>query len=168
MSRAGVFVAPPALVYVHTVRHCTQTVKGVREIDNDSHLTVLNQPSADPGFERLPPSPISGYSLTKEQASRGGKATAERARRAREERRMTALERINRDIEEQHERVMAVYWAAIDAGDWRAAEALLDRTYGKATQRQEIEDVTDRGLDTEADLGALEELEAEMKRRKAA
>ena len=37
-----------------------------------------------------------------------------------------------------------------------------------STQRQEIEDVTDREIATDADIEELRALEAELKRRKAA
>lgn len=57
---------------------------------------------------------------------------------------------------------------AIRDGDWRAAEALYDRVYGRAIQRQEIEDVTERSADVQADLAELERLDRELKARKAA
>ncbi|MCC6177372.1 MAG: hypothetical protein IT305_18900 [Chloroflexi bacterium] len=73
-------------------------------------------------------------------------------------------ERVERDADEIYE----AYRTAWRNGDWRAGEALLDRHLGKAVQRQEIEDVTEREIASDDDLQRLDALEAELKRRKAA
>lgn len=154
------------VAHVHTVRHCTQTVKGVREIDNDSHPAD----SADAGLDSavVCVSPLSGARLTREQSRKGGRARIAQMREQRDEARKTALQRLAEKLEAEADTILATYMAAIRDGDWRAAEALYDRVYGKATQRQEIEDVTDREIATDTDLERLEALEAELKRRKAA
>lgn len=114
------------------------------------------------------PSPKSGYALTLADVRKGRAVQAARQRERRDEARKTALERLAEKLEAEADTILATYMAAIRDGDWRAAEALYDRVYGKATQRQEIEDVTDRELASDDDLQRLDALEAELKRRKAA
>ena len=136
---------------------------------SEPHLSAVDAVSpADAQDSAYAPSPISGHSLTKEHSRQGGIARAARYRAAREEARKTALERLAEKLEAEADTILATYMAAIRDGDWRAAEALYDRVYGKATQRQEIEDVTEREIASDDDLQRLDALEAELKRRKAA
>lgn len=115
-----------------------------------------------------PPSPKSGYAFTLDDARRGRAAQAARQRKERDEARKSVAVRLAEKIEAEADRILSAYFAAIDSGDWRAGEALLDRHLGKAVQRQEIEDVTERSADVQADLAELERLDRELKARKAA
>ncbi len=41
-------------------------------------------------------------------------------------------------VQERAEEIVGVFFKAIDSGDWRAAEALLMRVYGKPQEKVEI------------------------------
>lgn len=137
----------------------------MREIDNDSHLRSVGA-SLDSAV--VCESPLSGARLTREHARRGGLTRGAQQRAEKEARRQNALQRLAEKLEDEAETILASYMTAIRDGDWRAAEALYDRVYGRAIQRQEIEDVTERSADVQADLAELERLDRELKARKAA
>ena len=137
------------------------------EIDNDSHSNVLDSTSPPAVPDCAPPSPFSGYSLTRDDQRRGGLARVAQRRAEAEARKRSVAEVLAERTVAEVDRILAPYFAALDAGDWRAGEALLDRHLGKAVQRQELEDVTDRD-GPEVDLSELEALRAELKRRKGA
>ena len=60
-------------------------------------------------------------------------------RRKREDARKTALDRLVEKLEAHADEILDTYPEAIRGGDWRAAEALYDRVYGRSTQRHEVE-----------------------------
>lgn len=156
---------------VHTVRHCTQTVKGVREIDNDSHLTVVDDASVEPASDSVvaPPSPVTGYAFKREDSARGGRVSQQRAREKRERARLTFEEILRRQWEEKASQyVDRMIAAGMETGDVPTFKAITDRLYGTPTQRQEIEDVTEREAITDEQIAELRALEAEQKRRRAA
>lgn len=79
--------------------------------------------------------------------------------------RMNVIERIADAVQNESDRILSAYWRAIDGGDWRASEALIDRHYGKSTQR--IEQTTDERHARLAALTPAEraELRVELLRR---
>ena len=87
---------------------------------------------------RLLKSGAPAHELTPEDRARG---LATR-RRKQAERSRSMLDRISDEVQSKAETILRAYMESIKAGDWRAAEALLDRTFGKATQRSEVETTT--------------------------
>ena len=78
------------------------------------------------------------------------------------------MDRLVEKLEANADEILDTYLEAIRAGDWRAAEALYDRVYGRSKQRHEVE--ASRGPIPEAELetwsdekiaARLKELEAE-------
>lgn len=137
----------------------------MREIDNDSHLG----PRLVSDSDRLPPSPLTGYALSKAENAKGGRVTAQRARERRERAKLTFEEILRQQWEEKASQyVDRMIAAGMETGDVPTFKAITDRLYGTPTQRQEIEDVTEREIASDDDLQRLDALEAELKRRKAA
>ena len=74
-----------------------------------------------------------------EAGRKGAQATAKvRATKA-EERRMSALDWADKLIRERGEEIANAYMAAWKRGDWRAAEALMTRVYGRPVERVQVE-----------------------------
>lgn len=92
--------------------------------------------------KRNKPSGRSGYGFSAEDLRRGNQKANAVRRAKRDAARKSALDLQREAIVDQSERVMSPYWKAIDEGDWRAAEALMDRHFGRPTQRTENADVT--------------------------
>ena len=122
--------------------------------------------SADPVTASAPPSPITGFSLTREHQSAGGRAAAEKRRAAAEEARMTHEQRLARALDAKFDAIVSAALAQAEQGDIRAFTALWDRVHGTPKQRVETEDVSDR--DTPVDLERIRELQAKAKGLKAA
>jgi hypothetical protein len=61
-------------------------------------------------------------------------ASARRERESRSRRRRTALDWMAVAAEEHGREILEVYLQAMRGGDWRAAEALMSRIYGKPTE----------------------------------
>ena len=53
-------------------------------------------------------------------------------------------------VQERAEEIIGVFFEAIKAGDWRAAEALLTRVYGKPVEKLEV-----KRPETVADVEAM-------------
>jgi hypothetical protein len=71
---------------------------------------------------------------TVEFSRRGGKRSAEARRERAVERRMTALDWAAKLVEERGQELAESFLNAAKNGDWRAAEALMSRIYGKPTE----------------------------------
>jgi len=105
-----------------------------------------------------PPSPVSGVALTRRDAINGAHAmhAARRERnalaeKAQQQARLSIWERIDSlideyepasDREEKRLGVLQAHARAVQDGDWRAADSLLDRRYGRPVQRELRADVT--------------------------
>ncbi len=138
--------------------------KGVREIDNDALSPTAAQPRPIG-----PPSPVTGYALTTADSAKGGRVKAERERERRERARMSAEEIIREEIEKElREWTRDLMRASRETGNPAAFRELTHRAYGPPVQRQEIEDVTERSTDVQADLAELARIDAQLKGSKAA
>lgn len=51
---------------------------------------------------------------------------------------MSALDWAHKLIQERGEEIAAAFMRAVEQGDWRAAEALMTRVYGKPQERVEV------------------------------
>ena len=101
------------------------------------------------------------YPLTAEDRRRGAlnatKARSERIAKARQK----PLEVIREKLETDTEAWLEPYRMARERGDWRAAEALLDRVYGKPVQRTEHTVAVGQQF-VDLDPGALDRLIDEL------
>jgi hypothetical protein len=80
----------------------------------------------------------SGRYVAQLDSVRAAKRSAE-VRRARAERRkLGSLGLAEKLVQEQAELIIGVFIEAIKKGDWRAAEALLQRVYGKPAEKVEV------------------------------
>jgi len=77
--------------------------------------------------------------ITREQARQGGLTTAARKREKVQPFRQRVAAAVDRELED----MIASFRTAWQAGDWRAAQALMHEAYGLPTQRVEVDrDVT--------------------------
>jgi hypothetical protein len=86
-------------------------------------------------------------------------ASAESRRERVEARKMSVLDWTARKLEERAEEIVEAYLRAGQQGDWRALDALVNRVYGKPTERLVTEPPKPR-WEQEMDELSLEELEA--------
>ena len=88
-------------------------------------------------------------------------------RRRCEEARKTALDRLTEKLEAHADEILDTYLEAIPAGDWRTAEALYVRVYGKSKQRHEVEASTGPIPPEELATWSEEKIEAWIKELEA-
>jgi hypothetical protein len=69
-----------------------------------------------------------------EVAREAGQVSVKRRRERASARRRTALDWMAVAAEEHGREILEVYLQAMRGGDWRAAEALMSRIYGKSTE----------------------------------
>lgn len=98
-------------------------------------------------------SPLGTAEGARKAAKRSAEVRAEKAER----RRMTALDWAAKLCEENGKEVYETFLTAIKAGEWRAADSVMSRIYGRPTEHVETVDVTERPT-SELTLPELEEL----------
>lgn len=122
-------------------------------LEDDSSPTAL----AGLATPVIPPSPVTGHALTVEDARRGGQTRAAQLRAARDDRRLTAEQRLARAMDERmHEIISAMLGRVVDEADVAAFRATWDRAYGAPATRVEVEATNDR----QAPEDAVERMQA--------
>lgn len=82
-----------------------------------------------------------GLGLARDPVALGRKGQEAQARTRREQaevRKMSALDWASRLIQERGEEIAGAFMRAVESGDWRAAEALMTRVYGRPQERVEV------------------------------
>jgi hypothetical protein len=82
-----------------------------------------------------------------------------------ERRKMTALDWAAKLVEDNGREIYECYLDAIKRGDWRAADSILSRIYGRPTEHQQVEDITSRPLE-ELSLAEIQERRLEIQERR--